>query len=466
MSAGKTSLYLVHSETGQRYPIRGTVVIGRGAADIVFVHDAKLSPQHCRITVTKKGLAVQDIRSTSGTHINGKRISPDLPVFLAPGKSLRVGGQEFVASTVVVEGRRRKRKGGRSHGLGPEQLAGHLLIALNIALYIWNQCRVTPLLLPTNEPAIRVIGATFFHQGLWGIATDMLLLATLSRKVAQKIGGKLLFAVYFFSGVMAGVAASILSPTAIVPLGCAGAVCGVGGAWLALQLIGRLKTKEFTPFLIVATVIFVLNLMNSAGDPISLFTMAAGLSAGFFALLAIELSEAAGHWLQEAQVAFGLTLLCLGVVTQIPDRDLTLTKAITPVPVAELYSPFQLVEREMKSVLEDYETLGGLVQNKKISENEMSEVIHRKLLPSLKALEAKFTVLRTLSEADRRKVSLDRQLINSLVAQVTAMGKFADTHDAKYEREIERMVEPIEKLNAELKQTTQPPKKARLPAGN
>lgn len=142
MSAAKTSHYLVHSETGQRYPIRGTVVIGRGAADIVFVQDTQLSPQHCRITVTKKGLAVQDIRSTNGTHISGKRISPDLPVFLPPGKRLTVGAQEFVASTVLVEGRRRKRKGARGHFFSPAQLTGHLIFAPPYA-QVWRRgsCR-------------------------------------------------------------------------------------------------------------------------------------------------------------------------------------------------------------------------------------------------------------------------------------------------------------------------------------
>jgi pSer/pThr/pTyr-binding forkhead associated (FHA) protein len=58
-----------------------------------FVVDAPLvSRLHCRLTLQDAGVLVEDLESTNGTFVNGRRIKKGL---LASGDTLRVGRVEF-----------------------------------------------------------------------------------------------------------------------------------------------------------------------------------------------------------------------------------------------------------------------------------------------------------------------------------------------------------------------------------
>ena len=58
-----------------------------------FVVDAPLvSRLHCRLTLQDDGVLVEDLESTNGTFVNGRRVRKGL---LASGDLLRVGRMEF-----------------------------------------------------------------------------------------------------------------------------------------------------------------------------------------------------------------------------------------------------------------------------------------------------------------------------------------------------------------------------------
>jgi pSer/pThr/pTyr-binding forkhead associated (FHA) protein len=119
----RVKYYLVHIETGQRYPVgESEVVIGRNSGDLLFPEDAKLSSQHCRIFFTSSGhLGIQDLSSVNGTIVDGKTLSRDKSYSFKPGNELSVGLQVFrlqeagyAKSKTGRRRRKRKRKGGSS----------------------------------------------------------------------------------------------------------------------------------------------------------------------------------------------------------------------------------------------------------------------------------------------------------------------------------------------------------------
>jgi pSer/pThr/pTyr-binding forkhead associated (FHA) protein len=63
-----------------------------------FVVDAPLvSRLHCRLSLQDEGVLVEDLESTNGTFVNGRRIRKGL---LATGDVLRVGRVEFAVRKV------------------------------------------------------------------------------------------------------------------------------------------------------------------------------------------------------------------------------------------------------------------------------------------------------------------------------------------------------------------------------
>jgi pSer/pThr/pTyr-binding forkhead associated (FHA) protein len=78
-----------------RFPVmNGTTSIGRSAAsDIVLKSDDYVSGQHARLTRHGGLLYVEDIDSTNGTYINGRKAVGATP--LRSGDRVRVGSTTF-----------------------------------------------------------------------------------------------------------------------------------------------------------------------------------------------------------------------------------------------------------------------------------------------------------------------------------------------------------------------------------
>ncbi len=66
--------------------------VGRAARADFIVDAALVSRLHCRLTATDDRLEVEDLKSTNGTFVNGKRIERAM---LASGDRLRVGRFEL-----------------------------------------------------------------------------------------------------------------------------------------------------------------------------------------------------------------------------------------------------------------------------------------------------------------------------------------------------------------------------------
>ena len=69
--------------------------IGRSTGAEFIVDAALVSRLHCRLTATADALRVDDLDSTNGTFINGKRVRT---AALAPGDRLSVGRVELLVS--------------------------------------------------------------------------------------------------------------------------------------------------------------------------------------------------------------------------------------------------------------------------------------------------------------------------------------------------------------------------------
>jgi pSer/pThr/pTyr-binding forkhead associated (FHA) protein len=74
--------------TGKRIDVTGELVIGREQADIEIT-DPEISRRHAVVRAVGDGLEIEDLGSTNGTWVDGKRI--DAPVALADGAKLRLG---------------------------------------------------------------------------------------------------------------------------------------------------------------------------------------------------------------------------------------------------------------------------------------------------------------------------------------------------------------------------------------
>jgi hypothetical protein len=115
MAQPKILLYLMHSETGQRYPISlEKVVIGRSSGDIVFPRDPRISSQHCRLFFNAGRIAVEDLDSANGTFLNGEKLNAGQLYTVEGGAILKVGDQEFKAQ--IPSRARPVRRRGRKRG--------------------------------------------------------------------------------------------------------------------------------------------------------------------------------------------------------------------------------------------------------------------------------------------------------------------------------------------------------------
>lgn len=81
--------------TSRRIPL-GTMpkIVGRDEEADIIVEDHNVSRRHCSITGLPNGIRVQDLNSTNGTWVNGKRITAAI---LKNGDKLQIGDIAFIA---------------------------------------------------------------------------------------------------------------------------------------------------------------------------------------------------------------------------------------------------------------------------------------------------------------------------------------------------------------------------------
>jgi pSer/pThr/pTyr-binding forkhead associated (FHA) protein len=72
-------------------PLRGVLVVGRVASNDIVIASPNVSRRHFEIRATGDGVRVTDLGSSTGTELNGRRLTSD-SVLLSPGDILSVGG--------------------------------------------------------------------------------------------------------------------------------------------------------------------------------------------------------------------------------------------------------------------------------------------------------------------------------------------------------------------------------------
>lgn len=74
---------------GAKMPITGPLVVGRSPGSDIVINAGYVSGRHARFALFSDTLVVEDMGSTNGTLVNGKRISG--PTTLEPGSTVSIG---------------------------------------------------------------------------------------------------------------------------------------------------------------------------------------------------------------------------------------------------------------------------------------------------------------------------------------------------------------------------------------
>ncbi len=77
------------NQSGLDFTVEDVVVVGRSEQADVFLDDSYASEFHLRFSSIDGGLVLQDLGSTNGTYVNGRRIAS--PVGLSKGDAVQVG---------------------------------------------------------------------------------------------------------------------------------------------------------------------------------------------------------------------------------------------------------------------------------------------------------------------------------------------------------------------------------------
>lgn len=86
-----TGLAVVRSDTqnGLEFDVRQPIVLGSGGEADIHIDDAYASDRHARLEPDDESLTLADLGSTSGTYVNGKRVTA--VVVLSRGDSIQIG---------------------------------------------------------------------------------------------------------------------------------------------------------------------------------------------------------------------------------------------------------------------------------------------------------------------------------------------------------------------------------------
>ncbi|MBI5607484.1 MAG: FHA domain-containing protein [Deltaproteobacteria bacterium] len=151
---------------GQRFSVRGELVLGRATTCTLFIPDRRVSREHARVYLSGDRLMVQDLASHNGTFVNEQKID-EMP--LLPGDRLRLGSTVFLvegpgnaensASVRVISDihpvePRMVRQFEAS--AGPLNMAGLAAESLYTALGVGNTAEIPDILRKTKHFAILV----------------------------------------------------------------------------------------------------------------------------------------------------------------------------------------------------------------------------------------------------------------------------------------------------------------------
>ena len=90
-----STLVIVKSDTlaGQRYALGAPAVVGRSVDADIVLDDSYASDFHFRIGASEGKIVLNDLGSTNGTYVNGRRVT--VPTSLTKGDSVQIGKTIF-----------------------------------------------------------------------------------------------------------------------------------------------------------------------------------------------------------------------------------------------------------------------------------------------------------------------------------------------------------------------------------
>ena len=91
----KPELFVVAGDRnlGARYRLAEEVMIGRAKGSNIVIEDTYASQQHAKVFADNGHYYVEDLGSTNGTYVNGRKIS--YPLELRPGDRIKIGKTVF-----------------------------------------------------------------------------------------------------------------------------------------------------------------------------------------------------------------------------------------------------------------------------------------------------------------------------------------------------------------------------------
>lgn len=88
---------------GQLFPLAlETIMVGRDPASDIPIDDVEVSRRHARLIRTDEGYQIQDVGSTNGTFVDGKRLAGE-PQLLLPGQVIILGSNVNLVYQMVAE---------------------------------------------------------------------------------------------------------------------------------------------------------------------------------------------------------------------------------------------------------------------------------------------------------------------------------------------------------------------------
>lgn len=81
------------SDPGSEFPLGDNAMLGRSAGADVLVDDKFASSNHARLYMRGGAMFLEDLGSTNGTYLNGRRMNGSSRI--GPGDSIRIGDTEF-----------------------------------------------------------------------------------------------------------------------------------------------------------------------------------------------------------------------------------------------------------------------------------------------------------------------------------------------------------------------------------
>jgi predicted component of type VI protein secretion system len=88
---------------GQLFPLTlETITVGRDPASDIPIDDVEVSRRHARLIHTDEGYQIQDVGSTNGTFVDGKRLAGE-PQLLLPGQVIILGSNVNLVYQMVAE---------------------------------------------------------------------------------------------------------------------------------------------------------------------------------------------------------------------------------------------------------------------------------------------------------------------------------------------------------------------------